>query len=199
METEIEVKFLDVDPDEIRGRLRSIGAALVHPERLMRRRVFDFDDGRFDQLGAWVRVRDEADKITVSYKQQIDTTLHGTKELSLVVNDFETACELIEKIGLIFKSYQETRRETWMKDDVEVVIDTWPWIPSFIECEGKSERSLHEFVTKLGFSMDQGVHGGVAAGVYQKYYEIPEKTVNNWPKIVFNEPAPWPKKKDVEG
>jgi len=38
-------------------------------------------------------------------------------------------------------SYQETRREKWMLDDAEVTIDTWPWIPTFIEIERLPKRS----------------------------------------------------------
>jgi len=195
MQTEIEAKFLDVNPDDVRERLFSIGGVMTHPERLMRRKVFDFKDGRFDQKGAWLRVRDEGDKVTVSYKQQRDTTLHGTSEHVITVDDFGAACELLVQLGMVEKSYQETKRETWMVGEVEVVIDTWPWIPTFIECEGLSEDELRAVVEQLGFRMEDAVHGGVAAAVYRRYYEIPEKTVNNWPRIVFSEPAPWPKKK----
>ena len=195
MQTEIEAKFLDVDPDSVRERLFSIGGIMTHPERLMRRKVFDFPEGTSDQDSAWVRVRDEGDRITMSYKRQHDMTLHGTSEHELVVDDFNAACEMLTRIGMIEKSYQETKRETWMVGDVEVVIDTWPWIPTFIECEGPNEESLRKTVEQLGFQMDTAAHGGVAAGVYQKYYDTPEKTVNNWPRIVFSDTAPWPKKK----
>lgn len=197
MQTEIEAKFLDIHPEEIRERLFSIGGVLTHPERLMKRKVFDFPNGAFDQDGAWMRVRDEGNRITMSYKRQRDTTLHGTSEHELIVGDFDAACEMLTQLGMVEKSYQETRRETWMVGDVEVVIDTWPWIPTFIECEGPDERSLTKLVEQLGFRMEDATHGGVAAAVYQKYYDVPEKTVNNWPRIVFSDPVPWPKKKRV--
>ena len=92
MQTEIEAKFLDVDPDSVRERLFSIGGIMTHPERLMRRKVFDFPEGTSDQDSAWVRVRDEGDRITMSYKRQHDMTLHGTSEHELVVDDFNAAC-----------------------------------------------------------------------------------------------------------
>lgn len=37
MQTELEAKFLDIDPQKLRQRLTTIGAVLVAPERLMRR------------------------------------------------------------------------------------------------------------------------------------------------------------------
>lgn len=195
MEVELEAKFLDVDPDAVRASLRHIGGTCVTPERLMRRRVFDYPDDRLDSAGAWVRVRDEGDKITVSLKRQHDTTLHGTQDLTIRIDDFDRACELFALLGLVQKSYQETKRETWMVGTVEVVIDMWPWIPPFIEIEGPEERSLREVAVKLGYRMEDAVHGGVASGVYQRYYDIDAATVNHHPDIRFSLDPPWKKGK----
>lgn len=191
METEIEAKFLDIDPDEIRAKLRALGGVLVHPERLMRRCVFDFDDNRLDAVGAWVRVRDEGDRVTMSFKQQNDDTLHGTKDITVTVGNFEKACEFLTMTGLVQKSCQETKRETWTIGDVEVVIDTWPWIPTFIEVESANEASLRSLVDRLGLSMRHARHGGVASGVYQQYYEIDAPTINHHPEIRFSLDPPW--------
>jgi len=57
METEHEAKWLDIDPAGIRDNLHKLGARLVHPERLMQRRVFDFYDLRLDQQGAWLEAK----------------------------------------------------------------------------------------------------------------------------------------------
>lgn len=195
METEIEAKFLDIDPDAIRQRLRSMHAMCIAPERLMRRKVFDFPDNRLDDVSTWVRVRDEGDKITTSIKHQDNTSLHGTKDLTVTVESFDAMCEYLTQLGLVEKSYQETKRETWRSGDVEIVIDTWPWIPSFIEIEGPSEIAVTRIAEALGFEMRESVWGGVASGVYLKYYETPEATVNQYPRIVFSDSAPWKPKK----
>lgn len=60
MSTEIEAKFININKEEIRKKLNSIGAVLTKPERLMRRKTFDFKNielpaGEFK----WMRVRDE--------------------------------------------------------------------------------------------------------------------------------------------
>ena len=57
VDTEIEAKFLDIDPRLIREKLRAFGAELVHPERLMQRLNFDFPDKRLERIGGWARVR----------------------------------------------------------------------------------------------------------------------------------------------
>lgn len=126
METEVEAKFLDVEAAALRTKLKEFEAKLVHEERLMRRKTFDYPDNRLAKMGGWVRVRDEGDRITLSYKQLNDRTLHGTKEITVEVNDFAKTCQLLEAIGLEVKSYQETKRATWALGNCEVTIDTWP-------------------------------------------------------------------------
>ncbi len=188
METEIEAKFPDIDPDAFRAKLKALGATLEHPEILMRRKTFDYLGNRLEKTGSWVRVRDEGDKITLSYKRLDDRTLHGTKELVVVVSDFEKACDLITAIGLEAKSYQETKREKWVLDGVEVTIDTWPWIPTFVELEGPSEKSVRTVAEKLGFQWSGAMFGSVE-GVYQMHYDFTDSEIDHWEEITFV-PAP---------
>lgn len=44
MQTELEAKFIDIDKNIVRQKLKAAGAKLVAPERLMRRRNFDYPD-----------------------------------------------------------------------------------------------------------------------------------------------------------
>src|ERR1051326_5098596 len=113
MQTEIEAKWLSIDIAETRKKLISEGATLELGERLMVRSIFDHADKRLEKIGGWVRVRDEGDKITLSYKQLNDRTLHGTKEVTVVVDDFDNTCTFLKSIGLEQISFQETKRESW--------------------------------------------------------------------------------------
>lgn len=108
MQTEIEAKFTDIDTAAMRRKLNEVGAKLTHPERLMRRSNFDVVAGNKD----WVRVRDEGDKVTLTYKRLVDRTLYGTKEINLTVDSFDRAVEFMQAIGLKGKAIQETKRET---------------------------------------------------------------------------------------
>ncbi len=80
MYTELEAKFLNIDPNDLRLKLTNINVTLIHQERLMRRKAFDYPDSRLEKIGGWVRVRDEGDKITMSYKQLNERTFHGTTQ-----------------------------------------------------------------------------------------------------------------------
>ncbi len=62
MKNEIEAQFLDIDKDAIRDKLKEIGATLEKPEVLMKRVVFNTGPHSF------ARVRDEGDKIVMTFK-----------------------------------------------------------------------------------------------------------------------------------
>ncbi len=187
METEIEAKFLNIDPEAMRRKLKESGGVLVHPEVLMKRRVFDHPTNK---QGDWFRVRDEGGKITMSYKKVIDRTVHGTKEISLEVLDFDAACAILAAAQLRPKAYQETRRETWNLHGAEVTIDTWPWIPTFIEIEAPSEEQVRNAAAALGLDWNTALHGSVEPA-YQQVYEVTEEEIDGWTEIVFGPVPDW--------
>ena len=184
METELEAKFLNIEPDVLRAQLAKQGAALVYAERMMKRKNFDYPDKRLEKIGGWIRLRDEGDKITLAYKRVIDRTLEGTKEICVNVNDFDKATNLLIAIGLDQKSYQETKREKWLYNDVEITIDTWPWIPTFVEFEGSTEEKLRNAVDAFGFDWSEALHGSVEVA-YQRSYDVSEEEIDSWETITF--------------
>ena len=188
MQTEIEAKALSVNHDTLRVKLRELGATLVHPQRLMRRYNLDFPDGRLgkDPEGSgWVRVRDEADKITMSYKQLSDRTLHGTKEVNIVVDDFDKAFEFLKRLGLVSKTYQETTRESWRLGDLEIELDQWPWTKPYIEIEGPNEAALRDIFATLGLDWQTAVFGSVEV-VYQAEYDISDEELYSLGTFTFD-------------
>ncbi len=86
MQNEIEAQFLDINKDKIRQKLKALGTKLIEPEVLMKRVVFSLSDH------SYARVRDEGDKIVMTYKNVLDeNSILGTKEVNIVVNDYENA------------------------------------------------------------------------------------------------------------
>lgn len=190
MKNEIEAQFLDINKDDVRLKLREIGAELKKPEVLMRRVVFYTGEHSF------ARVRDEGDKIVMTYKNvRDDYSILGTKEVNVEVSDYDDAILFLEGCGLKIKARQETKREIWKLGEAEICIDTWPWIPTFTEIEGPTEDSVWQTANKLGFQKEQAKFGSVDT-TYQHYYGIETDTVNlHTPEILFNmEPPEWAKK-----
>ena len=194
METEIKAKWIILGLDVLRTRLREAGAKMLVPERLMRRKPFDYSDNRLEKVGGWVRVRDEGDRVTLTYKQLNNRTLHGTKEISVVVSDFDRICQLLVAIGLEAKSYQETKRETWRFRDCEITLDSWPWIPPVIEIEATSEELVRQAAMTFGLEWSEALHGSIE-NVYQKYYDVTEVEVDHWPEIIFSSVPDWLERK----
>lgn len=191
MQTEIEAKFLNIDHDEIREKFKVLGAELKEPVRLMRRKNFDYPDKRLEkEFSGWIRVRDEGDKITLAYKQLDDRTLHGTKEISVDVSNFEETCKLLETIGLEAQSYQETKRESWELDGAQIELDEWPWVQPFLEIEAADESAIRTITEKLGLRLEDAVHGSVEIA-YQAEFDVTEEEVDHWAEILFTSVPEW--------
>lgn len=192
MNNEIEAQFLDIDKESIRKKLKDNHAVLKKPEVLMKRTVFYTGNAH-----SFARVRDEGDKIVMTYKYVSDDhSILGTKEVNVVVDKYDDAVLFLESCGLKIKAKQETRREIWTIDDVEICIDTWPWIPTFIEIEGPSEEAVWKVAKMLGYSKEQAKYGSVDT-TYQHYYGIDTDVVNlHTPEILFGmTPPDWAQKK----
>ena len=190
MAIEYEATFLNINKGEIKETLEKIGAKLVKPEFLQKRVVFNLPKGH-EIKGAWLRVRDEKDKITMRLKIVDGEKIENQKEIGLVINDFNAGKEFLEAIGCQKKSYQETKREIWELDGVEVCIDEWPFLEPFVEVEGKSEKEVKLVSEKLSFDYSKAWF--CATGdIYSKKYGIPTEIINNkTPEITFNMENPF--------
>ena len=192
MKPEIEAVFLEIDKEKLRAKLKSLGATLKIPERKMVRTVFKTDS--IGEQHSFLRVRNEGDKTVVTYKKFLDDTVTGVQELNLAVDDYEKAVELFKLLKFHAKSYEESLRETWEHDGAEIDIDTWPWIPAYVEVEGKSVEHMAAVSEALGFDMKDAVYGSVGV-VYERYYDISEDDQNagkdGWSRIEFTPVPAW--------
>lgn len=189
MNIEYEATFLDINKDEVRNNLKEAGAELVRPEYLQRRIPFDLPKERRSK-DSWLRVRDEGDKITLSLKVVDGNKIEDQKEICVTVNDFDETVKLLESIGCEKKSYQETKRELWILDGVEITIDEWPFLEPFVEVEGKSEEEVIKISEKIGFNYSEALFCAVGR-LYQMKYGMHPNEINTAEKIIFNMKNPF--------
>jgi len=188
MQQEREAKFLGVDPKAIREKLRALGATRVQPEQLMRRTVFDFSDRQPCRQGSWIRVRDEGDRVTLSFKQVTGTGIEDMQEVELVVDDFERAGRLLAALGYQQKAYQETKREKWVFRKAEITIDTWPGLRPFVEIEASDEETVKSVAVQLDFDYRNALFGSVDV-VYERELGItPDEINHETPHLTFENP-----------
>lgn len=190
MQTEFEATFTKIDKDVMRKKLSLAGATLVRAEYLQKRIVFKLPQGH-EIPGGWLRVRDEGDKITMSLKVINGNKIEDQKEICLTVDDFDEAVLFLKSIGCIQKAYQESRRELWILDHVEITIDEWPFLEPFIEVEGKSKEEVESVSKKIGFDFTKALFCAVTK-LYSDKYGIPINVINDHTeKIVFGGENPF--------
>ncbi len=190
MKIEYEATFANIDKNEIRKKLKKIGAKLVKPEFLQKRVVFNLPKGH-EVPGGWVRARDEGDKITMSLKIVDGKKIKDQKEICLKVNNFKETKDFLIKIGCRKKAYQENKRELWILSGVEITIDEWPFLEPFVEIEGKSEKKVKAIAEKLSFNYTNALFCSVDT-LYDKKYNISKDVINNQtPEIVFGKKNPF--------
>ena len=194
MKTEIEAKFLDIDKDVVRAQLRQLGATLVHPEETTRQKVFDFPDLRLDRQVSWLRLREENGEVSLTLKKWEKEGIEGMKEVAVATNSFAGTEQMLLAIGMTIKSSQTKKRELWRFGDTEYMIDTWPWIPAFLEIEGQSEAAVRAAADALGLDWSEAMFGGVAR-IYKKYFAVENEEVDRCPNIDFIDTPEWLEKK----
>ncbi|MHC5908151.1 class IV adenylate cyclase [Streptomyces sp. S6] len=159
MKHEYEATFLNIDAPALQGRLAALGATRTMPRTLMTRKIFEND--ALD-AGAWLRLRSEGTRSTLTLKQVTDpTTIDGTTEIETEVDDLGAMAEILRRLGLTEVRYQENYREEWRLGDVVFDFDTWPGLPTFVEIEGPDERAVREAAALLELDYAEARFGSV--------------------------------------
>ena len=192
MKTEIEVKFCDIDIDIMREILARAGAVCEQPMRLMRRALIE--EAHHADENSFLRIRDEGDKVTLTFKRRANLeqpSIDTTAEIEVTVSSFDDTVELFREAGWEYKTFQESKRETWKLGNAEVVIDEWPWLPPYIEIEASSEEEVRTAATALGLDWADADYGHIDA-VYQKHYTFADgfRGVIDLQEVRFDDPVP---------
>lgn len=167
MQKEIETRFLDINKDELVKKLVSLGAIDKGEEKL-EEIIFHAADGSWIGKRKFVRLRKTKDRIKLTYKENVEQTINGAREIELEVSDLDKCSEFFEKVGLKEMRKLEKYRRTFELGDVVVDIDRWPKIPAYMEIEGPRIESLKNFCDKLGFDWEKRFDGD-AREVFRHY------------------------------
>lgn len=185
MAIEYEAKYLDIDPEIIRKKLRKLGAVKVHPMVRMIRSTYNHCNG--ENKKAFVRVRQEANKVTMTSKI-MDTDYPKEYEVT-IQNTYEQGKDFLESLNIKQKAVQETYREKWqvpkMPNINEIVIDMIPGIPMYMEIDSTDEKGLLEMERQLEMDTSKKEFGAFAKQ-YEQYYGIDQMEINNsTPSLTF--------------
>ncbi len=183
MGKEFETHILHIDREAIVAKLEALGATKVK-DVLQKRITFDFADKSLDERRAFIRVRDNGTgSIELAYKCNPvhgTTGVGGSEEVELLVSSMEKAKEFLLAVGFVYKQYIETKRLTYVLDDLTFDIDEWPMLPPFVEVEAPSVDRVMDGVRLLGFEEKDTFQGD--AGIMYDQQGIDWKAM---PTIVF--------------
>jgi adenylate cyclase class 2 len=183
---EYEAKFLNIDVDSIKKKLKENGAKKIHDPLKFYRVIFKRCEEKGDNPG-FVRIRDEGKKITMTTKIFNDKKFPEECEVS-INESFEKGCEFLRAIGIEEKSYQETIREKWSHPLAhEITFDIVPGLPIYMEIDCTSEENLNKLVSLLELDKTNMKYGSFDK-TYTEYYDIPSDTIiHKTPSLTFKD------------
>ena len=183
MSLEIEAKFMEININDLRKKIKENGGKRVHKMVMYKRYVFDL---LVSKEKGYIRTRDENGRITITLKKYPPNTKFA-KEYEILLDKqstIEDAKELLLAQGYKIKAYHETLREKWSIDGCpEIAIDTLPGIPTYVELECKNEGQIKKVSKLLGFDMKNAKYGPYV-NQYKDYYNI-DIDNNIHPSITF--------------
>lgn len=164
---EYEIRVLEIDVEKIKEKLKKLNAILVE-DVFQRRYVYDFNPVLPNK---WIRLRTNGKTTTLTIKDVESSNIDGTKELEIEVNDFDTTNKILEELGYTPRGIQENKRIKYNLNGVEVDIDTWPGIPTYLEIEGSSEEEVYDTLKLLEISKDEATSLDVE-NIYEQIYNF---------------------------
>jgi len=173
---EIEVRFLEIDKEELIKNLHKIGADDLG-EDFLREVIFYDKAGKFRDKHKFVRLRENKNGAILTYKQHMSkgrgiNQIDDVDEIETKVDDPQSTKLLLDKIGLDPFRVQEKYRHSFIFNGTQIEIDTWPKIPTYVEIESSSEEIIKNVSKKLGLAW-KDVYYGSARDAIEKIYKIP--------------------------
>ena len=175
MGTEYEIRLLEVDIPSMVEKIEKLGGKKVG-DWFQKRYVYDTIP---KHPSKWYRLRTNGEEVTLTYKNVEKNTIDGTKELEIVVSDFDKTNEMMELLGYIHKGYQENKRIRYILDGVEIDIDSWPMIPTYMEIEGKNEEEVNHILELLEIKDNDKLTALNCEDIYKEIYNIDLDSIND--------------------
>lgn len=168
---EIEARFLEIDKGSIIVKLLDLNAKDLGEETLDEIIFYDPERKWLEQKKV-VRIRTYKKGTFVTYKDTSLETINGTKEIEFEVHDVEKVQAFLESIGLKAFRKQQKKRHTFLWGGVNIDIDEYPKIPTYLEIEGPSETLVKDTARALGLNWADA-HFESVKDIIEKIYMIP--------------------------
>lgn len=157
---EVEVKLPCEDLDEVRRRLRDLGASLKSVLHFESNDLFDDAEGRLRSSGRALRLRREGEAggdgiLTYKGVARFSDGIKTREERQVHVSNPEEAEAILLALGFVRAFRYEKRREEWTLEECAVALDETP-IGTFVEIEG-SPIAIRRCVAALELDFSRAI------------------------------------------
>lgn len=159
---ELETRIVDVDVEDIRAKLLSLGGVKVKSEDQVNE-IYDFADGRLLDAKGYARIRTVTDRLTnketifmTTKKMLSQDTFKVMEENETIVMDAEMSRRIFLSLGLELKESIKKYRESYKLENalVEIDINDKSFCPfPYLEIETTSEEKLEEILKLIGYTL----------------------------------------------
>lgn len=149
---ETEVRFLEINTEEIKAKLEQLGA-VDHGRELLSEVIIQEPTGQWITDHKRLRVRKQNESIKLTYKEGSGEGMQMI-EHEVLVSDYQQTVDLLLATGLTVSRSQEKYRHSFTFGNCTVDIDDWPGIPTYLEIEGFSIADLQKCADTLGLDWD---------------------------------------------
>ncbi len=172
---ETEVKFKIENSQKLKEKLIQLGA-VRKGETFEENFCFDTSDRIFYHGDKLMRLRKDAKGITLTFKgaKEFKGKIKKREEVEVKLNDFDNMKVILERLGLsVFRIY-EKKRETFIYNQTEIVLDLIPFIGNHLKIEG-AEGKILETIKLLGLREEEALtytYGQLAEEWFKKGYPL---------------------------
>lgn len=149
---EKEVKFLDIDPEDIIEKLEELGAEKTFDGEIV---ALYFDNQRkLAKRGITLRLRKKGDRVEFASKERAkNKRVKICDEDEVIVSNFRTMQRILEKLDLTQYRKITKHRISYLLKSVHFEIDHIPDLPPFLEIEAPTIALIRTHAQNLGLRM----------------------------------------------
>ena len=163
MAKELETRIVDIDLDELRNKLNSIGAKKIKSENQIND-LYDFEDSRLLNNKGYARIRtvhdllNDKEIIFMTTKRLLSQgKFKEMEENEVIVDNKKMAEGIFKSLGLnVYQSIKKYRESYRLFNSlIEIDINDKSFCPfPYLEIETSSEEELQKIVTILGYTLE---------------------------------------------
>jgi len=159
---EVELKFLNINVQEIKEKLKKLGAELKSDAITESYSFLAEGFHGFNSDMKYLRIRKINNDVRITYKDPAkSSSMTAREEIEIKVDDYDTAITLLEKLNFKKNDIFRKHRMHYELGDVHFELDTLDNVPTYLEIETKTEEAMKKICTDLKLDILNGKKGTI--------------------------------------